>query len=238
MGRSATRDRTSRCSRSCFGPSAQLSPTTSGSAWRMLCQNASTVWPESVRPDASTMVPEMISGTCRPSSSKSACTAKMAALALSVSKIVSMSRMSAPPSSRPAAASWYASSSSSQVTLRAAGSPTSGAHRGGAVGGAQGARHEAGPAGLRPLGRVGGVARQAGRGDVQLAHDRGLEEVVGLGDAGRRERVRGDDVGPRLAGRPHGWRAPPPAGSGTAGRGRRAGRGGGRGSARRGSRPR
>ena len=54
---------TSRCSRSCFGPSAQLSPTMSGSAWRMLCQNASTVWPDSVRPEASTMVPEMISGS-------------------------------------------------------------------------------------------------------------------------------------------------------------------------------
>ena len=77
----------------------------SGSAWRMLCQKASTVWPERVRPEASTMVPEMTSGSRSPSSSKRACTAKMAALALSVSKIVSMSRMSAPPSTSPAAAS-------------------------------------------------------------------------------------------------------------------------------------
>ena len=89
-GRSATRDRTSRCSRSCFGPSAQLSPTMSGSAWRMLCQNASTVWPDRVRPDASTIVPEMISGTRSPVSSKSDWTAAIAAFALSVSKIVSI----------------------------------------------------------------------------------------------------------------------------------------------------
>ena len=76
-----------------------------GSAWRTLCQKASTVWPESVRPDASTIVPEIISGTGTPSSRASVRTAKMAALALRVSKIVSTSRRSAPPSSRPAAAS-------------------------------------------------------------------------------------------------------------------------------------
>ena len=69
----------------------------------MLCQNASTVWPESVRPDASTMVPEMTSGSRTPISSNSDWTAKIAALALSVSKIVSIRRMSAPPSISPAA---------------------------------------------------------------------------------------------------------------------------------------
>ena len=96
-------DRTSRCSRSCFGPSAQFRPTISGSAWRTLFQNASTVWPDSVRPEASTIVPEMISGSRSPSSSNSDSTAKIAALALSVSKIVSISRRSAPPSTSPAA---------------------------------------------------------------------------------------------------------------------------------------
>ena len=80
-----------------------MSPTIIGSAWRTLCQNASTVWPDRVRPDASTMVPEMMSGSRWPSSSNRVSTAKMAALALSVSKIVSMSRMSAPPSISPAA---------------------------------------------------------------------------------------------------------------------------------------
>ncbi len=46
-----------RYGRSCFAPSAQLRPTLSGRAWRTLSQNASTVWPDSVRPDASVMVP-------------------------------------------------------------------------------------------------------------------------------------------------------------------------------------
>ena len=98
----------------------------SGFAWRTLCQNASTVWPERVRPEASTIVPLMISGTRSPSSSNSDSTAKIAAFAFNVSKIVSTSRRSAPPSTRPAAASRYAVSSSSQLTPRAAGSLTSG----------------------------------------------------------------------------------------------------------------
>ena len=69
-------------------------------------QNASTVWPLSVRPDASTIVPETISGRRMPAASCAASTPKIAALPLSVSKIVSMRRMSAPPSIRPSAASW------------------------------------------------------------------------------------------------------------------------------------
>ena len=86
-------------------PSAQLSPTASGRAWRTLCQNALTVWPERMRPDASVTVPEMITGRRSPVSSISSSSAKMAALALRVSKMVSTSRMSAPPSMRPRACS-------------------------------------------------------------------------------------------------------------------------------------
>ena len=72
------------------------------------------------------MVPEMITGQRRSRSSKSVSTAKIAALALRVSKIVSMISRSAPPSTRPLAASRYAATSSSYVTLRAPGSFTSG----------------------------------------------------------------------------------------------------------------
>jgi hypothetical protein len=68
-------------------------------------QKASAVWPESVRPEASVMVPEIITGQRRPRSSNSFSIANTAALALSVSKMVSISRMSAPPSSRPRAES-------------------------------------------------------------------------------------------------------------------------------------
>ena len=52
--------------RSSFAPSAQLRPTASGRAWRTEFQNASAVWPESVRPEASVIVPEIITGSRAP----------------------------------------------------------------------------------------------------------------------------------------------------------------------------
>jgi hypothetical protein len=77
-----------------------LSPTISGRAWRTEFQNASTVWPERVRPDASVMVPEIQTGSRTPVSSNASSIAKMAAFALRTSKMVSIMRMSAPPSIR------------------------------------------------------------------------------------------------------------------------------------------
>jgi hypothetical protein len=64
-----------------------LRPIASGRACRTEFQKASVVWPERVRPEASVIVPEMMIGQRRPRSSKSVSTAKIAALALSVSKI-------------------------------------------------------------------------------------------------------------------------------------------------------
>ena len=72
------------------------------------------------------IVPEMMTGHRSPSSSNRPSRAKIAAFALSVSKIVSTMRMSAPPSISPRAASPYAAASCSNVTLRAPGSLTSG----------------------------------------------------------------------------------------------------------------
>ncbi len=72
------------------------------------------------------MVPDTITGQRRPRSAKTVSTAKMAALALRVSKIVSMKSRSAPPSSSPLVASVYAATSWSKLTLRAPGSLTSG----------------------------------------------------------------------------------------------------------------
>ena len=92
----------------------------------MELQNASVTWPDSVRPLASVMVPDTMTGQRRPRSSKTVSTAKMAALALRVSKIVSMNSRSAPPSSRPLVATEYAATSWSKPTLRAPGSLTSG----------------------------------------------------------------------------------------------------------------
>jgi len=45
-----------------FAPRAQFKPTASGRACRTEFQNASGVCPESVRPEASVIVPETITG--------------------------------------------------------------------------------------------------------------------------------------------------------------------------------
>ena len=68
---SATSDRVRTCWRISPAPSAQLSPTENGRAWLIETQNASGVWPVSVRPERSVIVPEIISGgTVSPSSRK------------------------------------------------------------------------------------------------------------------------------------------------------------------------
>ena len=103
-----------------------MSPTASGPTWRTELQKASVTWPDRVRPLASVMVPETMTGQRRPRSSKTVSTAKIAALALRVSKIVSMNTRSAPPSISPSVASVYAATSWSKDTLRAPGSLTSG----------------------------------------------------------------------------------------------------------------
>ena len=100
------RGRARRCrAASPCAPSAQLRPTSSGFTCRTEYQNASVTWPDSVRPEASVMVPEIITGQRRPRSSNSVSSAKIAALAFSVSKIVSTSSTSAPPSTSPSACS-------------------------------------------------------------------------------------------------------------------------------------
>ena len=86
-------------------PSAQFNPTASGRAWRTEFQKASVVWPDSVRPDASVIVPEMISGSRRPARSDHASIAYSAALAFSVSNTVSTSSRSTPPSASASIAS-------------------------------------------------------------------------------------------------------------------------------------
>ena len=77
-------------------------------AWPRECKKASTVWPDKVRPLASVMVPEIIISK-RPfcsfpaafNSSSYFLIAKMAALAFSVSKMVSINKASTPPSTKP-----------------------------------------------------------------------------------------------------------------------------------------
>ena len=102
---SATRESSATYGRISAAPRAQLRPMASGRACRTEFQNASVTWPDRVRPDASVMVPEMMTGQRRPRSSKRVSRAKMAALALRVSKMVSTSSRSAPPSTSPLACS-------------------------------------------------------------------------------------------------------------------------------------
>jgi hypothetical protein len=109
-----------------LAPSAQLKPMERGRAWRIEFQNASAVWPESVRPEASVIVPEIMTGSFTPVSSASSSMAKSAALAFSVSKIVSTIRRSTPPSTSARAATLYASLTWSKLTARKPGSFTSG----------------------------------------------------------------------------------------------------------------
>ena len=86
-------------------PSAQLMPTEKGRAWATETQNASMVWPDRVRPLRSVIVTDSIRGSSLPCSSNTCRTAPIAALALSVSKIVSTSSRSHPPSIRARACS-------------------------------------------------------------------------------------------------------------------------------------
>ena len=90
----ATRARLSRNGRISVAPSEQLTPTTSGSACSTEVQNASLVWPERLRPLRSMAVKESQSGVSGAVSRAAA----IAAFAFSVSKMVSISRMSTPPS--------------------------------------------------------------------------------------------------------------------------------------------
>ncbi len=76
-------------------------PTASGRACAIEIQNASIVCPDSVRPLRSAIVAEITRGSSTPVSSKTSNAAAMAALALSVSKIVSIRRRWQPPSARP-----------------------------------------------------------------------------------------------------------------------------------------
>ena len=81
------------------------------------------------------------------------------------------------------------------MTLRAAGSPTSELIEAVRLVGPSEPATKRGRSGCGRLGRVGGVAGEPRGRDVEVADGRRVEAVVGLGDAGRGERVRAEDVG-------------------------------------------
>jgi hypothetical protein len=119
--------------------------------------------------------------------------ANSAALAFSVSKTVSTSSRSAPPSHSPRTASAVGVDQFVEAGVAVARIVDVGRDRRGARGRAENAGDEA------RLGRVAGGelvahrARQLGAGDVQLMDD-GFEVVVGLRNAWRVEGVGFDDV--------------------------------------------
>ena len=76
-------------------------PMVSGCTCSIEVQKASMFWPDMVRPLLSMMVTETSTGTRTPRSRKTSSMAAVAALAFSVSKMVSTSSTSEPPSSRP-----------------------------------------------------------------------------------------------------------------------------------------
>ena len=193
----ATRESSWTYGRSADGPSAQLSPMLRGRAWATEVQNASVVCPERVRPDASVMVPEIMTGTRLPSDSNTVSTAKIAALALSVSKMVSIRMMSAPPSSRAFVGLGVGRHEVVEPDVPEAGVVDVGRERRGAVGRTEHAGHEPRPVRLAALELVRRLARQGGGGVIQLA-DQALQAVVRLGARRAGERVGLDDVGARL----------------------------------------
>ena len=163
-GRAASRPRRARSS---GRPAA-------GVAWRTEFQNASVTCPDSVRPEASVIVPEIITGQRRPRCSNSVSTAKIAALALSVSKIVSISSRSAPPSTSPL--SLFEVGLDQLVVGDVAGARVVdvGRDRRGAVGRAERAGDEAGPARVGRGHRVALGPGQPGRLDVELVGELGM----------------------------------------------------------------
>ena len=110
----ATRDIAAMYGLISVAPSEQLMPAANGSACSIEVQKASTVWPDRLRPLRSTIVTEMNRG----SPGATSLAAAIAAFPFRVSKIVSMSRKSAPPSRSPRTASAYPSLSWSKSTAR------------------------------------------------------------------------------------------------------------------------
>ena len=180
-------------------PSAQLRPTASGRTWRTEFQNASGVWPDSVRPDASVIVPETITGKRCAARARSTTRSRTAPPWRSACR-----RSSRPAAGRrrlrpaPSTASVYAATSSSKRDVARARIVDVGRDRRRAVGRAERAGDEArlcrasAPSTRR---RTRARSRAAAR---LISRTCASHPVVGLRDRRRVERVGLDDVGAGL----------------------------------------
>ena len=139
------------------------------------------------------MVPEIMIGSSKPRSAKIFCAAKMPALVLSVSVIVSNSSRSAPPSISPLICFGIGVGDLVERDVAGARIIDVRRHRGGLVERPEGAGNEAALAVL-VLRKLRGLTRQPGAGRVHLVGEL-LHAVVGHDDRGRRERIGLADVG-------------------------------------------
>ena len=138
----------------------------------MLCQNASTVWPDRVRPDASTIVPEMISGT--PDAELVEERLDREDRGLGVERVEDRLDEQDVRAALDQAGGRLAVGDLELLPGDVAGRRIVdvGADRGGPVGRAERAGDEPRAAGSRALGVIGGLARQPGGGHVDLADER------------------------------------------------------------------
>ena len=171
-------------------------PTERSGACETEFQNASTIWPERVRPDLSVIVTETISGTLRPASSK--CSERGEERGLEDERVEDgLDEEDVDPAVDEAANLLRVGR---DELVEDVGSLSRVVHvhreRERPVRGADRARHE-GVLPRRRAVRVHGLARDARGRDVQLVRET-LQAVVGERDRLRVERVRLDDVGARL----------------------------------------
>ena len=169
-------------------------PTLSGLAWATEIQKASSVCALSVRPE-SKIVTEIWTGRRRPICSKASSMAKSAALALSVSKMVSTSSVSHAAFDQAERLLAVGVDELDVGDAARAGIVGVAGNRGGAVGRAHRAGDEALAARIRGDEFVADAAGEPRGLDVEFRDD-GLEVVVGLGNDLGVEGVGLDDVGP------------------------------------------
>ena len=196
----------------------------SGRAWRTEYQKAVGVWPESVRPERSVIVPEIISGRRTPVLGEDLLDREDRRLG--VERVEDRLEQDEVGAAVDQAARRLAIGRDEIVEGDGAeaGIVDVGRDRGGAVGRADGAGDEARP--VRRLARStmsAGLAGEPRALAVQLVGEP-LHAVVGLGDRGRGEGVGLDDVGAGAEIVDDGWRGSRPAGSGSGDRCCRGGR--------------
>ena len=183
--------------RSCSAPKEQFEPTEKGRRCFSEYQKASGVWPDRLRPERSVMVSDSMIGSSTPISSNTCSTAKPAALAFSVSKIVSIRIDVHAALDQSARLRGIGLNKHIEAHIAEAGIVHVGGDRRGAVGGADGAGDEAGFVRRPRRPGVGRLAGEPGGSDIQLMCD-GFKPIIGLGDGLRVEGVGLDDVGAGL----------------------------------------